>query len=66
MTIDIKSLPFSSGKYYITVAIHSFDHKTTYDWHTKLYSFSVKNKTSDVGFVAIDCDFILNGNSLGD
>jgi lipopolysaccharide transport system ATP-binding protein len=66
MTIDVKSLPFSSGKYFITVAIHSFDHKTTYDWHTKLYSFSVKNKTSDVGFVAIDCDFILNGISLGD
>ena len=64
MTIDIKNIPFMSGKYYITVAIHSFDHKTTYDWHNKLYPFSVLNKTADVGFVAIDCDFVFNGKKL--
>jgi hypothetical protein len=58
--IDIKSIPFLSGKYYTTVAIHSSDHRTTYDWHTKLYSFSVLNKMTDVGFVAVDCEFILN------
>lgn len=60
VTINIKKIPFLSGKYYITVAIHSSDHKTTYDWHTKLYSFSILNKTTDVGFVAVDCEFILN------
>jgi len=58
--IYLKSIPFLSGKYYITVAIHSSDQRTTYDWHTKLYSFSVLNKTTDVGFVAIDCEFKLD------
>ena len=65
MTLKIKSIPFLTGKYYITVAIVAFDYSLTYDWHDKLYSFSIINNTDDIGFVAVNSQFVLNNKRLG-
>lgn len=64
VTLDIKKIPFLSGKFFITVAIVAFDYSLTYDWHTKFYSFTVINKTNDIGFVATNCEFLWNGKKL--
>jgi lipopolysaccharide transport system ATP-binding protein len=55
--INMPDLPLLSGKYYITIAVTSWDLKTIYDWHDKKYSFEVINTTNDVGFIKFTCDF---------
>jgi lipopolysaccharide transport system ATP-binding protein len=40
--VRIPSMPLASGKFLLTVAVHTRDH-IPYDWHDKKYSFNVVN-----------------------
>ena len=57
LEITIKNLPFIQGKYYLTIACHSTDAKTVYDWQEKKYSFQVIPVKQDSGKTFIDCDW---------
>ncbi len=51
----IDKIPFLAGMVYVTVAVASSDYKIQYDWHDRLYSFSVHNLSRDAGLFLIDC-----------
>ena len=57
INFKIENIPFLIGRYYLTVAAVSEDLSITYDWHDKLYSFSVLNPTNDSGFIAFSSRF---------
>lgn len=50
----VDRIPMLQGKYYLTVAAHSKTHEP-YDWHDKLYSFSIHNPTQTVGLFDLPC-----------
>ncbi|WP_410509092.1 ABC transporter ATP-binding protein [Methanosarcina hadiensis] len=54
----IDRLTIFTGRFFLTVAIHSHDHKP-YDWHDKLYSFDVMPTTRDAGLFEIPCSWKL-------
>lgn len=51
--IDIENIPLIQGKFLLTVAIHSEDHATRYDWLDKQFSFAIVKSTNDDGLIAI-------------
>lgn len=54
----IDRLTILTGRFFLTVAIHSHDHKP-YDWHDKLYSFDVMPTSRDAGIFEIPCNWKL-------
>lgn len=54
----IDRLPILTGRFLLTVAVHSHDHKP-YDWHDKLYSFDVMPTSRDAGLFEIPCSWRL-------
>jgi lipopolysaccharide transport system ATP-binding protein len=52
--LKIESLPFLRGKYHVTVAAHTKDHKP-YDWRDKEFWFVIHPSTNDDGFINIPC-----------
>ncbi len=54
----IDRLPILTGRFLLTVAVHSHDHKP-YDWHDKLYSFDVMPTSLDAGLFEIPCSWRL-------
>lgn len=50
----VNRLPLIAGKFDVTVAVASFDYRTQYDWHDRLYSFNVHNPTQDLGMFSIE------------
>jgi len=52
----IDRLPILTGRFLLTVAVHSHDHKP-YDWHDKLYSFDVMPTSRDAGLFEIPCSW---------
>ena len=54
--IDLKidRIPLLRGKYFVTVAAHTRDHKP-YDWRDKEFWFIVHSSTNDEGFIDIPC-----------
>jgi lipopolysaccharide transport system ATP-binding protein len=62
--IKIPELPVLSGKYYITIAVTSWDLGTIYDWHNKKYSFDIINNTSDVGVIMFNCNFEVTSKDM--
>jgi len=51
---EIKKLPLLEGRVEVTVAVGSWDYRTNYDWHDRLYSFNVYNPTRDLGIFSIE------------
>lgn len=54
----INRLTIFTGRFFLTVAVHSHDHKP-YDWHDKLYSFDVMPTSRDAGLFEIPCNWKL-------
>ena len=52
----IHNLTMMEGKYYLTVAVHSKEHKP-YDWFDKQFSFNVIKKGNDAGMFNIPCEW---------
>ncbi len=50
VAVTIPSISLISGKFSLTVAAHTSDH-VPYDWHDKLYSFSVVNTGQIAGVI---------------
>lgn len=50
----VERLPMLEGKYFLTVAAHSKEH-IPYDWHDRMYSFTVHNPTQDIGLFEMPC-----------
>ncbi len=50
--VCLESLNLLAGRYYLDVAVHRGD-GTPYDYHTRLYPFSVSSEVKDVGIVRI-------------
>lgn len=51
--IDIETIPLIQGKFLLTVAIHSEDHATRYDWLDKQFSFTIVKSTEDDGLICL-------------
>ncbi|MGB9938735.1 ABC transporter ATP-binding protein [Methanosarcina sp.] len=58
LDLVIDRLPILTGRFSLTVAVHSHDHKP-YDWHDKLYSFDVMPTSRDAGLFEIPCSWKL-------
>lgn len=58
----IDKVPFLAGMVYVTVAVASSDYKIQYDWHDRLYSFSVHNLSRDAGLFLINCQCRVSKN----
>lgn len=52
----VYNLIMMEGKYYLTVAVHSKEHKP-YDWLDKQFSFNVIKKGNDTGMFNIPCEW---------
>jgi lipopolysaccharide transport system ATP-binding protein len=52
--LHVERLPMLEGKYFLTVAAHSKEH-IPYDWHDRMYSFTVHNPTQDIGLFEVPC-----------
>lgn len=50
----IDKLPLLGGNFEVTVAVSDSPYTTTYDWHDRMYSFTVHNPTRDLGLLAVD------------
>lgn len=59
MRLNIEPLTLMEGKYFLSLAVHSWDHATQYhrreDWHP----FAVKSPTSDMGVFQLTCGWNL-------
>jgi lipopolysaccharide transport system ATP-binding protein len=55
--LNIKKLTTLEGKFFLTVAVHAIDYKTSYDWLDKMFSFVVVKSSDDVGLFNIPCEW---------
>lgn len=56
--LNIESISMLSGRFLLTVAIHSRTHDP-YDWHDKLYHFDVIPTGRDAGMFNVPCKWII-------
>lgn len=56
--LKIESISMLSGRFLLTVAIHSRTHNP-YDWHDKLYHFDVIPTSRDAGLFDVPCKWII-------
>ncbi len=56
--LQIESISLLSGRFLLTVAIHSRTHEP-YDWHDKLYQFDVIPTSRDAGMFNVPCKWII-------
>jgi lipopolysaccharide transport system ATP-binding protein len=56
--LKIESISLLSGRFLLTVAIHSRRHEP-YDWHDKLYHFDVIPTSRDAGIFNVPCKWII-------
>jgi hypothetical protein len=56
--VCLESLNLLAGRYYMDVAVHRGD-GTPYDYHTRLYPFSVTSEVKDVGVLRIPHQWII-------
>ncbi|MCC7576944.1 MAG: ABC transporter ATP-binding protein [Methanomethylovorans sp.] len=56
--LKIESISLLSGRFLLTVAIHSRTHEP-YDWHDKLYQFDVIPTSRDAGMFNVPCKWII-------
>lgn len=56
--LKIESIPMLSGRFLLTVAIHSRTHDP-YDWHDKLYHLDVIPTGRDAGLFDVPCKWII-------
>lgn len=56
--LKIESISMLSGRFLLTVAIHSRTHHP-YDWHDKQYHFDVISTTRDAGMFDVPCKWIM-------
>ncbi|WP_367343455.1 ABC transporter ATP-binding protein [Methanomethylovorans sp.] len=56
--LKIESIPMLSGRFLLTVAIHSRTHDP-YDWHDKLYHLDVIPTGRDAGLFNVPCKWII-------
>jgi adenine deaminase len=54
----VENIPMLSGRFLLTVAIHSREHNP-YDWHDKLYHFDVIPTSRDAGMFDLPCKWII-------
>ena len=54
MDLKIEKIPMLSGRFLLTVAVHSHEGKA-YDWKDKQYSFTVLSKGRDAGIFEVPC-----------
>ncbi len=55
VVLDLSPLHLLRGGYYLSLSIHSWDHSIQYHRREDWYSFSVRNRSGDEGFVRIPC-----------
>ncbi|KXS43602.1 MAG: ABC-type polysaccharide/polyol phosphate transport system, ATPase component [Methanolobus sp. T82-4] len=55
----IDRIPMLMGKFLLTVAVHTHDHKP-YDWHDKQYAFDVISTGRDEGLFEVPCKWTHN------
>lgn len=41
VTFDISTVPFTEGRYHVTVGVHSSQLEVIYDWHDQRYAFDI-------------------------
>jgi ABC-2 type transport system ATP-binding protein len=53
----LKSLPFVSGRYYVTIGVHARDASRVYDVHEQRYRFDVRRGEENPGavFIPVEC-----------
>lgn len=56
--LKIESIAMLSGRFLLTVAIHSRTHNP-YDWHDKKYHFDVISTSRDAGIFHVPCNWVI-------
>jgi lipopolysaccharide transport system ATP-binding protein len=56
--LKIERIPMFSGRFLLTVAIHSRTHNP-YDWHDKRYHFDVISTSRDAGIFDVPCEWVI-------
>ena len=64
VTFDFAQIPLLDGDYTVTVAAHTRDEGTVYDWHDEEYSFEVMNPGKGAGQVWAPATVHVSGSSV--
>jgi len=63
VAVEIDPLPLLTGKYYLSVAVHSPDHQIQYHRQESWYAFNVRNGTRHHGEVLFPCRWVLEAGA---
>ena len=57
MRLVIRPLRLGEGKYFLSLAMHSHDHKVQYHRREDWYPFSVTSTSTAMGVLHLDCEW---------
>ncbi len=60
VTLTLKPLALMAGKYFLSLAVHSWDHATQYHRREDWYPFAVQNESSAYGVFQLPCAWTIS------